>query len=107
MTAGARGEGRRSLGSDSLMGSEEQFQGSDRCPCPAAAARGMQFVLGCESGSVCVGSHFSFGGVCCLGKKPQRSLAAWPFPHFLGLRKQILQLFLKTKCQHLTAGVSI
>lgn len=72
--------------------------------------------LGVKANSIWVGSNFPFREVCCLGKKPQRELSAvecfhWQdglFPHFLGLRKQILNFFFfKTKCQHLTAGVSI
>lgn len=57
--------------------------------------------LGVKANSIWVGSNFPFREVCCLGKKPQCELSAvecfhWQdglFPHFLGLRKQILNLF--------------
>lgn len=51
ITAGARGEGRRLLGSALLVGSEKQFQDADLLcpPVPLPPCRGTQFVLGCES----------------------------------------------------------
>lgn len=92
------------------------LQSSAAAPSPSDPPSCTQFVLGCESKQCLSWQQLLFqwsllprqetaAGAFCRRRIP---LAGWPFPHFLGWRKQIFELFfLKTKCQHLTAGVSI